>query len=276
VKALLEFSERHPLLTTATTIASGMLAWILDHTQQITAVAGMIGAVSAALVAFAGFIVKLWQASQSIVTAIRRVARRREQRRLHASDAPLEPRPLPKVRVEDNGDETFTILERVEWLDVATGALIRAEPGDRTDFASIPRLIWPIIPPYGRHSLAAVIHDKLYQLRGALPGGILLSWWQCNRIFRDIMRASGVRWSRRWVMWLGVTLGGWVPWIFGPHDDDSQPPGLAPLVALCGALLCLGCSSLAGYDRSYQLSYTDPAGRQISGGITLHPRGLAK
>lgn len=277
MKPLLDLTERHPSWTTVATIASGILAYILDHTQQITAIAGMIGAVCAAVVAIAGLLAKLWTWSIAIVTAMRRVARRREQHRLHRIDAPLESRPLPKVRVQDNGDETFTLLELIEWCDFSTGAQIRVEPGEKTDFASIPRLLWPIIPPYGLHSLAAVIHDYLYRIRGVLPGGRMLSWWQCNRIFRDIMKARGVRWSRRWVMWLGVTLGGWIPWIFGPRDDDdSQTPGIAPLVALCGALLCLGCSSLDAYDRSYQLRYTDPAGREISAGLTLHPRGLAK
>ncbi|MBK5931525.1 hypothetical protein CCR82_13610 [Halochromatium salexigens] len=33
--------------------------------------------------------------------------------------------------------------------------------GHRTDFASIPRLLWPLLPPVGRSGKATVIHDWL-------------------------------------------------------------------------------------------------------------------
>jgi len=39
--------------------------------------------------------------------------------------------------------------------------VIRVPVGYRTDFASIPRLFWRILPPAGRYGKAAVIHDWL-------------------------------------------------------------------------------------------------------------------
>ena len=35
--------------------------------------------------------------------------------------------------------------------------------GFRTDLASSPRILWPILPPFGRWSAAAVLHDYLYR-----------------------------------------------------------------------------------------------------------------
>lgn len=34
--------------------------------------------------------------------------------------------------------------------------------GFKTDLASIPRLAWSLLPPFGRYEAAAVIHDWLY------------------------------------------------------------------------------------------------------------------
>jgi len=39
--------------------------------------------------------------------------------------------------------------------------LITVPAGYRTDFASIPRLVWPLLPPVGRGGKAAIIHDWL-------------------------------------------------------------------------------------------------------------------
>jgi len=37
--------------------------------------------------------------------------------------------------------------------------------GYRTDFASIPRVVWSLLPPVGRSGKAAVIHDWLCDVR---------------------------------------------------------------------------------------------------------------
>jgi hypothetical protein len=34
-----------------------------------------------------------------------------------------------------------------------------------TDFASIPRIVWAILPPWGRYGAAAIIHDYLYWMQ---------------------------------------------------------------------------------------------------------------
>jgi len=41
--------------------------------------------------------------------------------------------------------------------------VIRVPAGFETDFASVPRLFWPIFPPYGAtYGKAAVVHDFLW------------------------------------------------------------------------------------------------------------------
>lgn len=180
----------------------------------------------------------------------------------------------PRLHLEDNGDETFTLLTDVVWFDLRTRMRIVARAGSRTDFASVPRIFWPVIPPYGRHGFAAVIHDELYRVQGRV-GIPPLPRAECDRIFRDAMQSTGVRWTRRWVMWLAVRLFGWLPW----HVGGDWPRSLHPIVAafaLVALLLFTGCESLDGYDRTYSLSYRDADGRELRTGVTLHPRGYAK
>ena len=52
---------------------------------------------------------------------------------------------------------------------------------------------------------ASVIHDYLW-VQAAESGA---SYSYANWVFRDALRASGVWWWRRQMMWLAVTANGW-------------------------------------------------------------------
>lgn len=71
-----------------------------------------------------------------------------------------------------------------------------------TDLASIPRFMRWFENPYGKHSLAALIHDEL--ITKEVNGGRLGSDTLSDRFFREMMRASGVPWLKRWIMWTAV------------------------------------------------------------------------
>ncbi len=92
--------------------------------------------------------------------------------------------------------------------------------GFRTDFASIPRLLWPLLPPTGSYGKAAVIHDALYQtgtFTRATADAILLEamvtlhvpLWSCLLVY------------------LGVRLGGWLAWRAHRHNDPPVVPPAA-------------------------------------------------
>jgi hypothetical protein len=77
--------------------------------------------------------------------------------------------------------------------------------GFLTDGASIPRLFWGILSPFGSYFSAALIHDYLYH-----PD----SQWQIDRamadlVFLDAMRDVGVGWLTRQTIHKAVRLGGW-------------------------------------------------------------------
>jgi hypothetical protein len=90
------------------------------------------------------------------------------------------------------------------------GMIIEVPEGEVTDFASIPRFLWPVLPPTGTYTRAAVIHDHLYadhrkqvaHYSRAFADAILLEALAdcgCSRLVTN-------------VIWIGVRLGGWWAW----------------------------------------------------------------
>lgn len=76
-------------------------------------------------------------------------------------------------------------------------------PGFVTDFASVPRVFWRALPPWGRYSEAALVHDFLY----SHPGDFTRS--DIDKFFYKRMKSLGVNWFQRWALYLGVKLFGW-------------------------------------------------------------------
>lgn len=70
-----------------------------------------------------------------------------------------------------------------------------------TDFASIPRIFWSILPPNGRYTKAAVIHDYLYQ-------NAIHSKEYADKVFHEAMLVLGVNRRTAWIMYQAVKLFG--------------------------------------------------------------------
>lgn len=79
---------------------------------------------------------------------------------------------------------------------------IVVEAGFITDFASIPRVLWNILPPTGKYGKAAVVHDKLYRTKG------LATRPQADSILLEAMKVCGVGWFTRSTIYAGVRIGG--------------------------------------------------------------------
>lgn len=110
-----------------------------------------------------------------------------------------------------NDCRSWILCERFRyWID-GTSAITVPE-GFVTDFASIPRLFWNIMPPWGKYGKAAVVHDFLYRFGGKIGGGKRLSRSTCDGIFRDAMSVLGVPWITRSTMWGAVRAFGWAAW----------------------------------------------------------------
>jgi hypothetical protein len=95
-----------------------------------------------------------------------------------------------------------------------TGEVSTVRAGFVFDFASIPRLLWPLVPPTGDghnlYGLAAVWHDWLYAHKeiGARP----ITRKEADRLFLEIMLHVGVApWMAR-AMYHTVCVAGWAAW----------------------------------------------------------------
>lgn len=70
-----------------------------------------------------------------------------------------------------------------------------------TDLASVPKVLWGVMPPFGNHTKAAVLHDYLY-------GQALRPRKQCDEIFLEAMETMGVSKTRRYLMYWAVRAFG--------------------------------------------------------------------
>ncbi len=71
-----------------------------------------------------------------------------------------------------------------------------------TDFASIPRPLWNVLPPTGAYGKAAVLHDYLYRTAG------MATRPEADAVLKEAMEVIGVGWWTRQIIWLGVRAGG--------------------------------------------------------------------
>ena len=83
---------------------------------------------------------------------------------------------------------------------------IEIPEGFETDFASIPRILWPLFPPDGPWLEASIVHDYCY--REPVP----FSRFFADALFRELMARYGVPRWRRVLFYYAVRLCGWLWW----------------------------------------------------------------
>lgn len=71
-----------------------------------------------------------------------------------------------------------------------------------TDLASVPRILWTLLPPHGRYAKAAILHDYLLTLSRKRQ----LSRYEADIIFYEAMRVLNVPMWQAWLMYKAVSL----------------------------------------------------------------------
>lgn len=101
-----------------------------------------------------------------------------------------------------SNDFIVTDPERYMYNDIE----IVVPKGFVSDLASIPRLLWGILPPHHhRYRLAALVHDYLLRDPVLWDGEVhVFSRRTIDLIFKEIMKASGVKPWKVFVMYNAV------------------------------------------------------------------------
>lgn len=103
--------------------------------------------------------------------------------------------------------KTWVILGRFDY-DVGaldSGDTVRISRGFMTDFASIPRMFWAVLPKWGKYGNAAVVHDWLYwqQERPRL---------EADRIMLEAMGVLAVPAWKKYAIYYAVRTFGAIAW----------------------------------------------------------------
>ena len=109
---------------------------------------------------------------------------------------------ITKIYGDDHGRQLWKLRSPLTFeleLNGVGGISITVPSGYVTDFASVPRFLWPLFPPTGQWCEASVIHDYLCQLP-------MTSRFLADAIFREAMFQLEVPTWRRVAMYYAVRI----------------------------------------------------------------------
>ena len=91
--------------------------------------------------------------------------------------------------------------------DSTEGGWVFVPAGYLTDGASVPRLFWNVIPPWGSYGQAAVVHDIVCEYLSVTKGGVPepVTRAECDKILLQAMEVIGVPWITRTAIYGAVS-----------------------------------------------------------------------
>ena len=98
-----------------------------------------------------------------------------------------------------------TLTSSLVYESPRLGRVVIVPAGFVTDLASVPRVLWNLLPPLASYARAAVIHDYLYATNG-------LTRAEADGVLLEAMQATDVPFFTRSTIYAGVRLGGFVAW----------------------------------------------------------------
>ena len=100
---------------------------------------------------------------------------------------------------------TWRLNEPVVYQSDVAGQTFTVPAGFVTDLASVPR--WPVVYLLagGTANEASVVHDFLYTTRPVTRA-------LADAVLKEASAVTGVPAWRRWLMWIGVRVGGGSHW----------------------------------------------------------------
>lgn len=106
------------------------------------------------------------------------------------------------LKVLENGTK-YELMEEFEYyLEEDKEYKITIPKGFITDLASVPRILYTLIPPFGRYSKSCVLHDYLCCLFFQNK----ITRKRADYIFKESMQAVGVKKRYIYTLYFGVRL----------------------------------------------------------------------
>ena len=131
--------------------------------------------------------------------------------------------PVPFMPFGDG--ENSVVMSDLRYQVGTTRFVIIVPAGFVTDFASTPRAIWAVLPPFGTYQLAAVVHDFLYWDQGCTRE-------QADALLRAGMAESRVEPLKRDAIWQAVRKGGEAAWTKNAGEKQAGLPRIIPAADL--------------------------------------------
>lgn len=110
----------------------------------------------------------------------------------------------PDIRIRKVLDQSG----KLDWFEVIQDCIVQEYnvtiPAYYiTDFSSVPRILWSIIPPYGRATAPSILHDYMYTTKLFSAGyGDRPSRALADNIFYENMLIVGVpKWQAKCMFW---------------------------------------------------------------------------
>jgi len=126
---------------------------------------------------------------------------------------PDDPTQPATIQLEQVARRTFILRSSLRYtgatgvpnLPEAARVLRPSDLGDPalTDLASVPAALRWFVSPFDVHTPATLLHDRLIGSTNTLG----VADPEADRFFRFMLRALGVRFIRRWMMWTAVAFG---------------------------------------------------------------------
>ena len=125
---------------------------------------------------------------------------------------------LPNPLVRKSTAHNWVLAE--DFSVAVAGGTIAVRAGFVTDFASIPRLFWPLMDSTELGIVPPTVHDLIYRSGGVCvpsgdvtPSGTTFNRAQADDVFADLMAKSPeVKPWRRWLAYQAVRLCGGSSW----------------------------------------------------------------
>jgi len=112
--------------------------------------------------------------------------------------------------------KTWTLIKELTYFVGSPDSddVVTTVSGFCTDFASVPRIFWWIIPKWGKYGNGAVIHDWLYWEQKRTRA-------EADAILLEAMGILDVTPWKKQIIYHAVRLFGWIAWMRNKADKEN-------------------------------------------------------